>query len=41
MKIYKLSMPLKKIIEYYEGEKNSESARAMEAIQKLREMTTA
>ena len=41
MKIYKLSMPLEKIIEYYEGEKNSESARAMEAIQKLREMTTA
>ena len=41
MKIYKLGIPLEKIIEYYEGEKNSESARAMEAIQRLREMTTA
>jgi predicted transcriptional regulator len=41
MKIYSLSMPLDKIIEYYESKKKSESAQAMQAIQKLREMTTA
>jgi predicted transcriptional regulator len=41
MKVYKLGMPLDKIIEYYESKKKSESAQAMEAIQKLREMTAA
>jgi predicted transcriptional regulator len=41
MKIYKLSMPIEEIIGHYENVKNSESAQAMEAIQKLREMTTA
>jgi predicted transcriptional regulator len=41
MRVYSLSMPLDKIIEYYENKKRSESAQAMQAIQKLREMTTA
>jgi predicted transcriptional regulator len=41
MKVYKLSIPLDKIIEYFENKKKSESAQAMQAIQKLREMTTA
>jgi predicted transcriptional regulator len=41
MKVYKLGIPLDKIIEYYEGEKRIESARTMETIQRLKEMTTA
>jgi predicted transcriptional regulator len=41
MKMYKLRISLDKIIKYYEDEKISESAQAMEAIQKLRELTTA
>jgi predicted transcriptional regulator len=41
MKVYKLRIPLDEIIEYFEDKKKSESAQAMEAIQKLREMTTA
>jgi predicted transcriptional regulator len=41
MKVYKLSIPFDKIIEYYESKKKGESAQAMQAIQKLREMTTA
>jgi predicted transcriptional regulator len=41
MKMYKLSISLDKIIEYYEDEKKSESAQAMEAIQRLRELTPA
>jgi predicted transcriptional regulator len=41
MKVYKLGIPLDKIIEYYESKKKSESAQAMQAIQKLREMTAA
>jgi predicted transcriptional regulator len=40
-KVYKLSIFLDKIIEYYEGEKRRESAQAMQAIQRLKEMTTA
>jgi predicted transcriptional regulator len=39
MKIYKLSVPIEKIIKHYEEEKHSESTQAMESIQKLREMT--
>ena len=38
MKIYKLSVPIEKIIKHYEDVKNSESTQAMESIQKLREM---
>ncbi len=38
-KVYKLSVPLGEIIEYYEGEKRRESAQVMETIQKLRKMT--
>jgi predicted transcriptional regulator len=41
MKVYQLSLPLNKIIEYYESKKKTESVQAMQAIQKLREMTTA
>jgi predicted transcriptional regulator len=40
LKIYALKTPLNEIIDYYEAEKNMESARAIESIQKLREMTT-
>ncbi len=40
-RIYKLSIPLDKIIEYYEGEKKRESAQVMETIEKLRKMTAA
>jgi len=40
MKVYMLSVPLNMIIQHYEDERNRESARAMEAIQKLRELTT-
>jgi len=39
LKIYKLGVPIEEIIKHYEEEKNSESAQAMESIQKLREMT--
>jgi predicted transcriptional regulator len=39
MKVYKLSVPIDKIIEYYEKEKNRESASAMQAIQRLKEIT--
>src|SRR5512137_2335240 len=35
MKVYKLGVPIKSIINHYEEEKNRESARAMESIQKL------
>jgi predicted transcriptional regulator len=38
MKVYKLSMPIEEIIQHYEEEKTSESAQAMESIQRLREM---
>lgn len=38
MKIYKLSTPIEEIIKHYEDVKNSESAQAMESIQRLREM---
>lgn len=41
MKVYKLCIPLDKIIDHYDGKKRSESAQALQAIQKLKEMTTA
>ena len=40
MIVYKLGVPLKSIITFYEEEANRESAHAMESIQKLRELTT-
>ena len=41
MKVYMLSVTLNMIIQHYEEERNRESARAMESIQKLRDLTTA
>jgi predicted transcriptional regulator len=38
MKVYKLTVPIDKIIQHYEEMENSESARTMQAIQKLKEM---
>ncbi|MCX6680945.1 MAG: ArsR family transcriptional regulator [Methanothrix sp.] len=40
MKVYMLSVTLNMIIQHYEEERNREAARAMEAIQRLRELTT-
>jgi predicted transcriptional regulator len=40
-KVYSLRIPIDEIIKHYEDEKSRESAVAMEAIQRLREMTTA
>jgi predicted transcriptional regulator len=39
MKIYKLSVPIEKIIKHYEEEKNNESTQAMQAIQRLKDIT--
>ena len=41
MKVYKLNVPIEKIIQHFEEENNRESARAMESIQRLRKLTTA
>jgi predicted transcriptional regulator len=41
MKVYKLRVPLKSIINHYEEESNRESAHAMESIQRLKELTAA
>jgi predicted transcriptional regulator len=40
MKVYMLSVTLNMIIRHYEEERNRESARAMEYIQRLRDLTT-
>ncbi len=40
-KIYALQSTIDEIIEYYEEEKSQESARTMEAIQRLKEMSSA
>ena len=40
MIVYKLNVPLESIINHYEEESNRESTRAMESIQRLRELTT-
>ena len=40
MKIYALRATIEKIIEHYEAEKNQESARTIEAIQRLKELNT-
>jgi len=39
-KVYRLSIPIEKIVEHYEEEKGRESALTMEAIQRLKEMAT-
>ena len=39
--VYKLSVPLESIINYYEEEKTNEATQAMMSIQRLRELTTA
>jgi predicted transcriptional regulator len=41
MKIYKLRVPIEKIIQHCEEEKNSEVARTMQAIQRLKELSSA
>ncbi len=41
MKVYKLSVPIEKIIQHYEVEKNSEATRTMQAIQRLKELSSA
>ena len=41
MKIYKLRVPIQEIIQHYEVEKNSEAARTMQAIQRLKELSSA
>jgi predicted transcriptional regulator len=38
MKIYKLRVPIEKIIQHYEVEKNSEAAKTMQAIQRLKDI---
>ncbi len=38
MKVYKLSVPIEKIIQHYEVEKNSEAAKTMQAIQRLKDI---
>jgi predicted transcriptional regulator len=40
MRVYKLNVPLDAIIQHYEEERNRESTKAMESIQRLRELTT-
>lgn len=41
MKVYKLKVPIEKIIQLYEDEKNSEAARTMQAIQRLKKLSSA
>jgi predicted transcriptional regulator len=38
MKVYKLSVPIGDIIKHYEDVKNSEAARSMQAIQRLKDI---
>ena len=39
MKVYKLNVPIGEIIKHYEDVKNSEAAKTMQAIQRLKEIT--
>ena len=41
MKAYKLSVPIQEIIQHYEVEKNNEAAKTMQAIQRLKELSSA
>ena len=38
MKVYRLRIPIQEIIQNYENEKNSEAAKTMQAIQRLKEI---
>jgi predicted transcriptional regulator len=38
MRIYKLNVPIEEIIKHYEEQKNSEAARTMQAIQRLKDI---
>ena len=38
MKVYKLNVPIGEIIKHYEEEKNSEAAKSMQAIQRLKDI---
>jgi predicted transcriptional regulator len=40
MRIYKLSTPIEKIIKHYENVNNNEAARTMQAIQKLKMLSS-
>ena len=40
-KIYKLRVPIEKIIQLYEDEKHKEAAETMQAIQRLKELSSA
>ena len=40
MKVYRLQTPIEEILEYYEREKLEEANRAMQSIQKLKELLT-
>jgi predicted transcriptional regulator len=39
IKVYKLNVPIGEIIKHYEEQKNSEAARSMQAIQRLKDIT--
>ena len=41
MKVYKLRVPIQEIIQHYEVEMNSEAAKTMQAIQRLKELSPA
>ena len=40
MKVYKLKMPIEKIVQQYEDEKNKEAAETRQAIQRLKELSS-
>ena len=40
-KVYKLGVPIQEIIQHYEVEKNNEAAKTMQAIQRLKELSSA
>jgi len=40
MKVYKLSVPIEEIIQLYEEEENSEAAKTMQAIQRLKDLSS-
>ena len=40
MKVYKLRVPIQEIIQHFEEEKNSEAAKTMQAIKRLKEIAT-
>lgn len=40
MKVYKLKVPIEKIIQQYEDEKNKEAAKTMQAIKRLKELSS-